>query len=47
MTKWQFLILKTVKKDPCLRLQMRAKEDFNRRQSLEHFFGKDEILVPL
>ena len=25
-------ILKIVQKDPCLRLQMRAKEDFNRHQ---------------
>ena len=25
-------ILKTVQKDPILRLQMRAKKDFNRRQ---------------
>ena len=30
-------ILKTVEKDPFLRLQMRAKEDFNPHQ---HFFHK-------
>ena len=31
MTKWQFLVifLKRVENDPFLRLQMRAKEDFN------------------
>ena len=31
MTKWQFLLifLKRVEKDSFLRLQMRAKEDFN------------------
>ena len=46
-------ILKTVEKDPFLRLQMRTKEDFNRHQflcpqisnTLEYFFGKDEILL--
>ena len=33
MTKWQFcLYFENSRKDPVLRLQMRAKEDFNRHQ---------------
>ena len=39
MTKWQFLpinILNIVENDPFLRLQMTAKEMFNRRQFFLH-----------
>ena len=45
MTKWQFppYILKIVKKDPFLRLQMRAKEMFNPHQ----FFSTNKQYVKI
>ena len=43
--KWQFLLifLKRVEKDPFLRLQMRAKEDFNHHQ----FFSTNKQYVKI
>ena len=41
VTKWQFLLLKIVEKDPFLRLQMRAKEMFNCHQ----FFSTNKHYV--